>query len=232
MGGTVPLGYRVQDRKLMINEPEARFIRNLFNRYLELKSVPKLAREMRRRSAAMARTPAGPESMASLGAGAYHLGGETSRRDVDAYNGRGDTDHSDDPHREGSVGQRDEPDEFQAEIDLYGSISELSPRLDRYRLRPVSLGLVYRLLANPLYVGKARHKDEVYDGEHQAIVDADLFDAVQKQLPWELPFRRERPHIGTCISSLASCSTTPATGCRQHTPRQEAGVIDTMSPAG
>lgn len=48
MGGTVPLGYRVQDRKLLVNEAEAGFVRGLFRRYLELKSVPKLAKEVNR----------------------------------------------------------------------------------------------------------------------------------------------------------------------------------------
>lgn len=46
MGGTVPLGYQVESRKLLIKEPEASFVRSLFTRYLELKSVPALAAEV------------------------------------------------------------------------------------------------------------------------------------------------------------------------------------------
>lgn len=46
MGGTVPLGYRVENRKLIINEIAASAVRNLFRRYLELGSVPALARQL------------------------------------------------------------------------------------------------------------------------------------------------------------------------------------------
>ena len=42
MGGTVPLGYRAENRRLVIDEEEARTVRHLFDRYLELKSVPAL----------------------------------------------------------------------------------------------------------------------------------------------------------------------------------------------
>jgi site-specific DNA recombinase len=42
MGGAVPLGYRVEDRALHVIESEAKFIRNLFRRYLELGSVVRL----------------------------------------------------------------------------------------------------------------------------------------------------------------------------------------------
>ena len=45
MGGTVPLGYRVENRKLMIEENEAKTVRHLFARYLKLKSVRALAEE-------------------------------------------------------------------------------------------------------------------------------------------------------------------------------------------
>ena len=31
------------------------------------------------------------------------------------------------------------------------------------------------LLTNPVYVGKVRHKGELHDGEHPAIVDAAAF---------------------------------------------------------
>ena len=39
MGGAVPLGYRAENRRLVIDEEEARTVRHLFDRYLELKSV-------------------------------------------------------------------------------------------------------------------------------------------------------------------------------------------------
>ena len=48
--------------------------------------------------------------------------------------------------------------------------------------RPFDKGSLYQLLTNPVYVGKVRYKDEVHAGEHQAIVDAGVFDGVQTLL--------------------------------------------------
>ena len=42
--------------------------------------------------------------------------------------------------------------------------------------------IISRLLRNPIYVGKVPHHENLYDGEHEAIVDRDLFDRVQAQL--------------------------------------------------
>ena len=47
MGGVVPLGYRVEDRKLIVEEEEAKLVRKIFERYLELGSIPALQRELR-----------------------------------------------------------------------------------------------------------------------------------------------------------------------------------------
>jgi len=41
---------------------------------------------------------------------------------------------------------------------------------------------LYQLLTNPIYIGKMRYKDELHDGEHEPIIDQDLFDKVHKQL--------------------------------------------------
>ena len=49
MGGVVPLGYRVKDRKLHVDEEEAAIVREIFSLYLELGSVCALQRELRRR---------------------------------------------------------------------------------------------------------------------------------------------------------------------------------------
>ncbi len=42
--------------------------------------------------------------------------------------------------------------------------------------------IISRLLRNPLYVGKVPHNGAVYDGEHEAIVEDDLFRRVQARL--------------------------------------------------
>ena len=49
MGGTVPLGYRVENRKLLVDEVEADTVRLIFTRYLELGSLPALQRNLRDR---------------------------------------------------------------------------------------------------------------------------------------------------------------------------------------
>ena len=46
MGGTPPLGYDVQNRKLVINEQEAALIRDIFARYAETGSAAQLVREL------------------------------------------------------------------------------------------------------------------------------------------------------------------------------------------
>ena len=48
MGGYVPLGYDVQDRKLVVNDAEAASLRRIFERFIELGSATVVARELRR----------------------------------------------------------------------------------------------------------------------------------------------------------------------------------------
>ena len=48
MGGPVPLGYEVRNRKLVVKEDEAEQVRHIMRRYLVLKSVPALAEELNR----------------------------------------------------------------------------------------------------------------------------------------------------------------------------------------
>lgn len=51
MGGYVPLGYDVVDRKLIVNGTEAAQVRRIFERFVELGSATVLARELRRKGA-------------------------------------------------------------------------------------------------------------------------------------------------------------------------------------
>lgn len=46
MGGSVPLGYRVENRKLLIFEPEATIVRMIFERFVKIGSATVLAREL------------------------------------------------------------------------------------------------------------------------------------------------------------------------------------------
>ena len=49
MGGTIPLGYDIKDRKLVVNVTEAGTVRFIFERYGELGSVALLQAELARR---------------------------------------------------------------------------------------------------------------------------------------------------------------------------------------
>ena len=112
MGGPIPIGYDLQDRKLVISESEAKAVRHMFRRYTVLKSVPRLVDEL-----------------ASEG----YL---TKQR---LYKGER----------------------------MVGGI-------------PFRAGSLTKLLHNPVYTGKVRHKEAIYDGEHEAIIDQALFEKVQK----------------------------------------------------
>jgi site-specific DNA recombinase len=48
--------------------------------------------------------------------------------------------------------------------------------------RPFDKASLYCLLTNPTYIGKLKHKKERFDGEHEAIVEPDVFQKVQNQL--------------------------------------------------
>ena len=101
--------------------------------------------------------------------------------------------------RELLVNQK-EADQVRQIFALYletGSVRALKTELDRRAMRtkvrpqrngrvtgggPFSRGHLYRLLANPLYIGKLPHKDLLHDGKHDAIIEPDLWEKVQSQL--------------------------------------------------
>ena len=125
MGGPVPLGYRVENRQLLIDEAEAKTVRSIMEQYLSIRSVPKLI-------------------LALADAGIV-----TKVQNM----------------RDGSV---------------RGGI-------------PFTRGPVYHLLKNRIYRGKIVHKDKVYPGEHQAIIDQNLFDKVQQALAESAGDQHRRP---------------------------------------
>lgn len=114
MGGAIPHGFKVENRKLLIREDEAEEVRYIFNRYLELRSIPKLANDLARK------------------------GIRTRRRQL--KDGR-----------------------------TIGNVC--------FGTGPLAL-----LLKNPIYIGKIRHKENVYDGEHEAIIADDIFTRVQSTI--------------------------------------------------
>ena len=54
-----------------------------------------------------------------------------------------------------------------------------------------SRGALYTLLRNPLYVGEIRHRETVYPGNHEAIVERELWDQIQARLEANRVARRQ-----------------------------------------
>lgn len=123
MGGPVPIGYRLDNRKLLIDENEAETVRLIFRRYVELGSVGDLADEL---------AAAGIRTKVRSFASGRSVGGVFFTR---------------------------------------GSLAQL--------------------LQNPLFVGKVSHRGELFDGEHDAIIDDGVWEQVQLLLATN---RRERLH--------------------------------------
>ena len=46
----------------------------------------------------------------------------------------------------------------------------------------ISRGHLYKILSNPIYVGRLSHKGQVYEGQHAAIIDRETWERVQSQL--------------------------------------------------
>lgn len=61
--------------------------------------------------------------------------------------------------------------------------------------RPFTRGRLYHLLSNPIYRGKIRHKTELYDGVHEAIVDEALWSDVQAKFLQNRVARKARCNV-------------------------------------
>jgi hypothetical protein len=72
---------------------------------------------------------------------------------------------------------------------------------------------LYKILNNPLYIGRISHKDKTYEGQHQAIISIELWDQVQASLKEgrELRARRHAKHgallMGKCYSPAGEVYT-------------------------
>lgn len=111
MGGTLPLGYKVVDRKLVVVPEEAETVRLIFERYRDLRSLPALQRDLRER------------------------GIVTRERTL-------------------ATGRK------------IGGI-------------PLMIGALVSLLRNRTYLGEINHRGASYPAEHEAIVQQQVFEAVQ-----------------------------------------------------
>jgi site-specific DNA recombinase len=59
---------------------------------------------------------------------------------------------------------------------LHKNVAELGIRSARGHV--ISRGALYTMLSNPIYVGQIRHKDTCHPGQHEAIIDQDLWERV------------------------------------------------------
>jgi DNA invertase Pin-like site-specific DNA recombinase len=63
----------------------------------------------------------------------------------------------------------------------------------------LSRGHIYRLLANPIYLGQIAHKGQLYPGQHPALIDVETWTAVHDQLAAQA--RRHRSQVGAAEPS-------------------------------
>lgn len=125
MGGTVAIGYIGHERTLVIDEPNAELIRNIYQRYLEVGSIRTLKMDL-------------------------------DRQCIQS------------PKRIHSTGRE------------YGGV-------------PFSRGNLQRILTNPVYIGKITHLGKVHQGQHPAIIDQALWEAVQAKIENNRQAHQERP---------------------------------------
>lgn len=87
--------------------------------------------------------------------------------------------------------------------------------------RPFNKNTLYGLLTNVTYCGKVRYRDEIYDGEHEAIVEPEVFESVQWQL--QLNHRtggtRVRNQRGALLKGLIYCVSCSCRMIHSHTTR-------------
>jgi site-specific DNA recombinase len=87
--------------------------------------------------------------------------------------------------------------------------------------RPFNKNTLHGLLTNVAYLGKVRYKDETYEGEHDAIVETELFEKVQRQL--QLNHRtggaRVRNKFGALLKGMIHCVPCGCAMIHSHTTK-------------
>lgn len=78
--------------------------------------------------------------------------------------------------------------------------------------RPFTRGHLYKLLSNPIYIGRVPHKASSHPGQHPAIVDRATWDAVQKQLTANIQGSRQKRRRADRSSLLAGILVTASGG--------------------
>ncbi len=73
---------------------------------------------------------------------------------------------------------------------------------------PLDIGGIYKILNNPIYIGKTQYKDELYDGRHQAIITQATWEATQALLRRRAikPTTQTKRGQRAVLSGLLKCS--------------------------
>lgn len=118
-----------------------------------------------------------------------------------------------DPNVRGLVINQKEAKTVQALFDLYvelGCLNAVMRKAAELGLRsklhyfksgrvqggnPFSRGQIYALLRNPIFIGKIKHKTQIFDGQHKAIIDNELWDQIQTLM--QEASARPRSQIGS-----------------------------------
>ena len=81
----------------------------------------------------------------------------------------------------------------QVHRELTGDLGFRTPVRGRTGGKPIARGAFYRMLCDPFYAGRIRTSEGAVDGEHEAIVGAEAFDAVQRLLAIRRRSRHGQP---------------------------------------
>ncbi|MBD8649482.1 recombinase family protein [Rhizobium sp. CFBP 13726] len=155
MGGRVPLGYEADGRSLKIVEEDAETVRKIYQLYLELGSIYEV------RVAANdlgLRTKGRPRA----GAKKYKQGHQTATSDTSIRSLR-----SDKPNP--------------ADSSKFATVDNAVPATV-IGLAPFGVTNIYYILTNPVYAGRIRHRAQIHDGNHSAIIEPVVWDLVQEKL--------------------------------------------------
>lgn len=101
-----------------------------------------------------------------------------------------------------------------------GCVSKLRTYLEEKRItgkqgRPFSRGALYHILNNRIYLGEIVHRKQAYPGQHQPIIDAELWSSVAEKLKTNNPVPQRPPRLTE--SSILSGLVFDAAGVR-YTP--------------
>lgn len=96
-----------------------------------------------------------------------------------------------------------------------------SRRGKQYGGTPLDTPAIYRILRNPIYIGKVKHKEKVYDGEHDAIIGMDKWEAAQKLLTENHVARgtKQRAPNFTALRGLIKCGDCGSAMGLSHTKK-------------